>query len=178
MGRVIMKKSASKICHLKETMRNSMNLGTLAFPFDLGPWQQLDFVLPLLVFQTKFHHARHWNTVPGDKYNGRTQIEFGSRPQPCVPRQPNPFQVRKKGGHWPLEGRGVGLDGVQAQNLLFHNMEEWKSEIVKLWMTTMSNSNCPKSWWNQCPGAWLKSLRKRGLPLDVWTENKRFCVCC
>jgi hypothetical protein len=38
----------------------------------------------------------------------------------------------------------VGLDGVQAQNLLFHNMEEGKSKMVKLWVTRMSNSNCLK----------------------------------
>jgi hypothetical protein len=54
-------------------------------------------------------------------------------------------------------------------------MAEWKGEIIKLWVTSMSNSYSTtwRSWYSQYPEGWL-NYWERGSHhwILVWTKNK------
>ncbi len=80
----------------------------LAFPFELGTWGQLHFVLLCLgMFHTKFHCSRRWITVlvTNIMQEPRSYLPVDLS-HVCKDKQIL-LKRRKKGSYWALEGQGA-----------------------------------------------------------------------
>ena len=61
------------------------------------------------------------------------------------------------------------MDEAAAQKHCLTNTEAWKREIMKLWVTRMSdNSYCTwRTWWSSCPGGCRRWLWETGPPPSI-----------
>ncbi len=79
----------------------------LAFPFELGPWGQLHFVLLCLgMFHTKFRCSKRWITVLVTNIMQEPRLHLSVDLSHVREDKQTLLKRRKKGGHWALEGQG------------------------------------------------------------------------
>ncbi len=141
----------------------------LAFSSELGPWGQLNFVLLCLgMFHLNFHRSRWWITVLAINIMQEPRLHMPVDLSHVCEDKQTLLKRGKKGGHWALKGQGASQGHQRpGPDVGVHFEKSGRERSPSSGWPGWAIATASRSWWSLCPGGWLKSLRRRGPPLDI-----------